>query len=296
MGDGELTAAASGVFALGRSVAVTRLGFGAMRLTRPGTRGGEPQERDTAIRVLRRAAGLGVDFFDTADSYGPSVSEQLIREALHPYQGITVATKGGLVSTGPGQWDLAGRPDQLRQSAEQSLRRLGLDTVDLYQLHAIDPGVPVAEQVGALDELRKQGKIRHIGLCGVTVDDIREARLTAPIASVQAPYHLADRRNEAAVDYCEREGLGFMACSPLGLTGAGRRVHGSGPLPRLARQAGASTAQLALAWLLRRSPVMLPVPGTSSQAHLEENVAAAGLELTDEEFGVLSALAEPGPG
>jgi pyridoxine 4-dehydrogenase len=295
MRDGELTAAASGVFALGRSVAVTRLGFGAMRLTGPGI-WGEPPERGAAIRVLRRAADLGVDFFDTADSYGPSVSEQLIREALHPYQGITVATKGGLVRAGPGQWDPAGRPDQLRKSAEMSLRRLGLDTIDLYQLHSIDPAVPAADQIGTLDQLRKQGKIRHIGLCGVSVDEISEARLTAPIASVQDPYHLADRRNEAVVGYCEREGLGFMACSPLGLTGAGRRVHGAGPLARLARQAGASTAQLALAWLLRRSPVMLPVPGTGSLAHLEENVAAAELELTDEEFDALSGLAEPALG
>jgi len=295
MRDGELTAAASGVFALGRSVAVTRLGLGTMRLTGPGI-WGEPPGRDAAVAVLRRAADLGVDFFDTADSYGPSVSEQLIREALHPYRGITVTTKGGLLRTGPGQWDPAGRPDQLIRSAEMSLRRLGLDTIDLYQLHKIDPAVPAADQIGTLDQLRKQGKIRHIGLCGVSVDEIREARLTAPIASVQDSYHLADRQNEAVLDYCEREGLGFMACSPLGLTGAGRRVHGTGSLARLARQAGATTAQLALAWLLRRSPVMLPVPGTGSLEHLEENVAAAELELTDEEVQALSGLAEPALG
>jgi len=295
MTDSAITAAASGVFALGRSVAVTRLGFGAMRITGPGA-WGDPPEREAAIQVLRRAVDLGVDLVDTADSYGPFVSEELIREALYPYRGVTVATKGGLERTGPGQWTPDGRPEHLRQCAEMSLRRLGLDTIDVYQLHSVDPRVPAADQIGALAELRKEGKIRHIGLCDVSIDDISEARLTAPVASVQNPYHLADRRHEAVLDYCEREGLGFLACSPLGLTGAGRRIHSTGPLVRLARQTGTSTVQLALAWLLRRSPVMLPLPGTRSVAHLEENVAAAELELTDEEFTALSALAEPGPG
>jgi aryl-alcohol dehydrogenase-like predicted oxidoreductase len=294
MTDSAVTAAASGVFAIGRNVAVTRLGFGATRITGPGG-WGEPPERQAAIQVLRRAADLGVDFIDTADSYGPFVSEELIREALHPYRGIAVATKGGLVRTGPGRSEPDGRPEHLRQSAEMSLRRLGLDTIELYQLHAVDPRIAVADQIGTLDELRKEGKIRHIGLCGVSVGDISEARLTAPVASVQNPYHLADRRHEAVLEYCEREGLGFLPCSPLGLTGAGRRVHQAGPLAQLARQTGTSTVQLALAWLLRRSPVMLPVPGTRSAAHLEENVAAAELELTDEEFQALSGLAEPGP-
>jgi pyridoxine 4-dehydrogenase len=295
MTDSAITAAASGVFALGRNVAVTRLGFGAMRITGPGV-WGDPPERNAAVQVLRRAADLGVDFIDTADSYGPFVSEELIREALYPYSGVTVATKGGLVRTGPGQWETDGRPGHLRECAEMSLRRLGLDTIDLYQLHAIDPQIPAADQIGALAELRGEGKIRHIGLCDVSIDEISEARLTAPVASVQNPYHLADRRHEAVLEYCEREGLGFLACSPTGLTTAHRRAHGTGPLARLARQAGTSTVQLALAWLLRRSPVMLPLPGTRSVAHLEENVAAAELELTDEEFGALSALAEPGPG
>jgi len=295
MTEGELTAAASGVFAIGRNVAVTRLGFGAMRMTGPGG-WGEPPDRDAAIRVLRRAADLGVDFIDTADSYGPNASEELIREALHPYRGITVATKGGLVRTGPGQWRADGRPERLRECAEMSLRRLGLDTIDLYQLHGIDPQVPAADQIGALDALRKEGKIRHIGLCDVSADDLSEARLTAPVASVQNPYHLADRRYEAVVDYCEREGLGFLACSPLALTGAGRRAHNSGPLARLARETGSTTVQLALAWLLRRSPVLLPIPGTCSIAHLEENIVAAELELTDEEFGALCELAGPGSG
>jgi aryl-alcohol dehydrogenase-like predicted oxidoreductase len=293
MTDSVVTAAASGVFALGRNVAVTRLGFGAMRITGPGV-WGDPPERHAAVLLLRRAVDLGVDFIDTADSYGPFVSEELIREALHPYREVTVATKGGLLHTGPGRWEPDGRPEHLRRSAEMSLRRLGLDTIELYQLHAIDPQVPAADQLGALDELRREGKIRHIGLCGVSTEEISEARLTAPVACVQNPYHLADRRHEPVLDYCEREGIGFVPCSPLALTGAGRRAHWAGPLARLAAATGTSTFQLALAWLLRRSPVMLPVPGTSSAAHLEENVAAAELELTDEEFGALSALARPG--
>jgi pyridoxine 4-dehydrogenase len=291
MTDGELAAAPSGVFALGGNVAVTRLGYGAMRITGPGI-WGEPADRGEAIRVLRRAVELGVDFIDTADSYGPFVSEELIHEALHPYDDVTVATKGGLFRPGPDQWDRDGRPEYLRQCVETSLRRLGLDMIDLYQLHRIDPRVPAADQVGELNQLRKEGKIRHIGLSEVSVADIAEARLTAPIASVQNLYNLLDRRHEAVLDYCEREGLGFMSYCPIA---AGRLASPVGPLAMLARQVGASPVQLALAWMLRRSPVMLPIPGTGSVKHLEENVAAAQLELTDDQFRALSDLARPDP-
>jgi len=291
MVDGEPAAAASGVFSLGGNVAVTRLGYGAMRLTGRGI-WGEPADRDAAIRVLRRAAELGVDFFDTADSYGPQVSETLIREALHPYEAVTVATKGGLVRAGPDQWGTVGRPEYLRQCVEMSLRRLGLETIDLYQLHRIDPQIPAADQVGELSDLRKEGKIRHIGLSGVSVPEIREARLTAPIASVQNLYNLFDRGSEEVLDYCEREGLGFIPYCPVA---TGRLASPFGPLSQLARQAGATGVQLALAWTLRRSPVMLPIPGTSSVAHLEENVAAASVELTDEQFRALSGLVQPRP-
>jgi aryl-alcohol dehydrogenase-like predicted oxidoreductase len=290
MHDGELVAAASGVFALGGNVAVTRLGYGAMRITGPGT-WGVPADRGEAIRVLRRAVELGVDFIDTADSYGPFVSEELIREALHPYDDVTIATKGGLVRPGPDRWGQDGRPEYLRECVEASLGRLGLDTIDLYQLHRIDPKVPAADQVGELNRLRKEGKIRHIGLSEVSVAEIAEARLTAPIASVQNLYNLLDRRHEAALDYCEREGLGFLPYCPIA---TGQLAGPVGPLATLARQTGASPVQLALAWMLRRSPVMLPIPGTASVSHLEENVAAAHVELTDEQFRALSGLAAPG--
>lgn len=292
MHDGELVAAASGVFALGGNVAVTRLGYGAMRITGPGI-WGEPADRGEAIRVLRRAVELGVDFVDTADSYGPFVSEELIREALHPYDDVTIATKGGLVRPGPDRWGQDGRPEYLRECVEASLSRLGLDTIDLYQLHRIDPKIPAADQVGELNQLRKEGKIRHIGLSEVSVAEIAEARLTAPIASVQNLYNLLDRRHEAALDYCEREGLGFLPYCPIA---TGQLAGPVGPLAMLARQTGASPVQLALAWLLRRSPVMLPIPGTGSVGHLEENVAAARVELTDEQFRALSDLASPDRG
>jgi pyridoxine 4-dehydrogenase len=291
MADGEVAAAASGVFALGGTVAVTRLGFGAMQITGRGV-WGEPADRDTAIRVLRRAVELGVDLIDTADSYGPHVSEELIREALHPYDGVTIATKGGLTRSGPDQWGTVGRPEYLRRCVEMSLRRLGLDTIDLYQLHRIDPQVPADDQVGELGALRKEGKIRHIGLSGVTVPEIGEARLTAPIASVQNRYNVLDRRSEEVLDYCEREGLGFM---PYGPVASGRFAVPAGPLVQVAQEAGATGIQVALAWALRRSPVMLPIPGTGSVAHLEENVGAAQVELTDDQFAALSALADPGP-
>ncbi len=291
MADGELPVAASGVFSLGGTVAVTRLGYGAMRITGPGV-WGDPPDRDAAIRVLRRAVELGVDFIDTADSYGPHVSEELIREALHPYDGVTIATKGGLTRSGPDQWGTVGRPEYLRQCVEMSLRRLGLETIDLYQLHRVDPQVPAADQVGELGTLRKEGKIQHIGLSEVSVPEIGEARLTAPIASVQNLYHVLDRRSEEVLDYCEREGLGFIPYCPIA---SGQFAGPAGPLAQLARQAGATGVQLALAWMLRRSPVMLPIPGTGSVAHLEENVGAAQVELTDDQFATLSAFADPGP-
>jgi pyridoxine 4-dehydrogenase len=288
--DSELVAAASGVFSLGGNVAVTRLGYGAMRITGRGV-WGEPADRDAAIGVLRRAVELGVDFIDTADSYGPFVSEELICEALHPYDSVTIATKGGLTRSGPDQWGTVGRPEYLRQCVEMSLRRLRLDTIDLYQLHRIDPQIPASDQVGELADLRKEGKIRHIGLSEVSVPEIGEARLTAPIASVQNLYNVLDRRSEDVLEYCEREGLGFIPYCPIA---TGQFAAPYGPLAQLARQAGATGVQLALAWMLRRSPVMLPIPGTGSLAHLEENVAAAQVELTDEHFDALSALAAPG--
>jgi pyridoxine 4-dehydrogenase len=287
--DSELVAAASGVFSLGGNVAVTRLGYGAMRITGRGV-WGEPADRGAAIGVLRRAVELGVDFIDTADSYGPFVSEELICEALYPYDGVTIATKGGLTRGGPDQWGTVGRPEYLRQCVEMSLRRLRLDTIDLYQLHQIDPQIPATDQVGELADLRKEGKIRHIGLSNVSVPDIGEARLTAPIASVQNLYNVLDRRSEDVLDYCEREGLGFIPYCPIA---TGQFAAPSGPLAKLARQAGATGVQLALAWMLRRSPVMLPIPGTASAEHLEENVGAAQVELTDELFDALSALAPP---
>jgi pyridoxine 4-dehydrogenase len=289
MAEGDLTAAASGVFSLGGNMPVTRLGYGAMRITGPGI-WGEPADRAVAVRVLRRAVDLGVDFIDTADSYGPFVSEDLVREALHPYPGVTVATKGGLTRSGPDQWGTVGRPEYLRDCVEGSLRRLGLDTIDLYQLHRIDPLVPAADQVGELSNLRKEGKIRHIGLSEVSVAEIREARLTTPVASVQNLYNVLERRSEAVLDYCEREGLGFLPYCPIA---SGQFAAPTGRLATLAKEAGATAVQVSLAWLLRRSPVMLPIPGTGSPEHLEDNVGAAEVELTDEQFGALSGLRAP---
>jgi len=282
----NLPAAASGVFSLGGSMPVTRLGYGAMRITGPGI-WGEPRDRNEAIRVLRRAVELGVDLIDTADSYGPFISEELIKEALHPYTGVTVATKGGLVRTGPGQWHPVGRPEYLRQCVEMSMRRLGMDTIALYQLHRIDPQVPLADQVGVLDQMRREGKIVLIGLSNVSVAEITQARLITAIASVQNLYNVVNRKSEAVLDYCAREGLGFIPWFPVA---TGELARPGGPLAKLAGQIGGTPAQIALAWLLRRSPVLLPIPGTSSTAHLEENIAAAGVMLTDWQFEAISAL------
>jgi aryl-alcohol dehydrogenase-like predicted oxidoreductase len=285
--DNGKLAADSGTFLIGGDLPVTRLGFGAMRITGRGI-WGDPADRATAIAVLRRAAELGVDFIDTADSYGPCVSEELIAEALYPYQGVTVATKGGLVRTGPDQWHPVGRPAYLRQCVELSLRRLRLETIELYQLHRVDPEVPLADQLGELDAMRREGKIARIGLSEVSVAQTAEARLTAPIVSVQNLYNLANRQSEEVADYCEREGLAFIPWFPIA---TGELARAGGKLAVLARQAGCTPAQLALAWLLRRSPVILPIPGTGSLEHLAENVGAAGIELTDEQFEALSELA-----
>jgi pyridoxine 4-dehydrogenase len=263
-----------------------RLGFGTMRLTGPGA-WGEPSDRRAMVRILRRAAGLGVDFFDTADSYGPLVSEEIVAEALHPYSGVIVATKGGLVRTGPDEWHPVGRPEYLRQCVEMSLRRLRRDTIELYYLHRIDPAVPLADQLGVLNDMRKAGKIVRIGLCEVTVQEIAEARLITPIASVQNRYNILNRRSEDVLDYCEREGLTFVPWAPVN---AGRLTGPASPLSEVSRRANVTPVQFALAWLLRRSSVMLPIPGTTSMQHLAENMTAATLDLTQEQFESVLAI------
>jgi aryl-alcohol dehydrogenase-like predicted oxidoreductase len=281
-------ATASGTFGLGGDLVVHRLGFGTMQLPGPGV-WGEPRDRDEAIRVLRRAVELGVDLMDTADSYGPYVAEELIREALHPYPaGLVIATKAGLLRTGPGKWVPLGKPAYLRQECMLSLRRLRLERIDLFQLHRIDPEVPLAEQIGELRSLQSEGLIRHIGLSEVGVEQIEQARRIAGIVSVQNRYNLADREYEPVLEHCEREGIAFIPWFPLA---TGRLARPGSPLQAMADELGATPAQLALAWLLHRSPVMLPIPGTSSVAHLEENVAAATIELTPEQVDQLSRLA-----
>jgi pyridoxine 4-dehydrogenase len=279
-------AAQSGTYDLGGGLPVNRLGYGAMQLTGPGV-WGPPKDRDEALRVLRRAVELGVNFIDTADSYGPAVAEPLIKEALHPYpDGLVIATKAGFTRQGPGEWTPLGRPEYLKQQVELSLRFLGLETIDLLQLHRIDPKVPVAESLGALVELQQEGKIRHIGLSEVSVEELQEAQKTAEIVSVQNLYNLANRESEPLLDHAESHGIGFIPWFPLA---TGRLADAGGPLAELAKELDASPSQLALAWLLRRSPVMLPIPGTSSVAHLEDNLAAASIELTDEQFDRLTA-------
>ncbi len=285
---GTGSVAASGTFALGGDLTVTRLGFGAMRITGPGI-WGPPADEDNALAVLRRAVELGVDFIDTAESYGPYVSEELIRTALHPYDGVVIATKGGLLRTGPDVWPICGKPEYLRQGVEMSLRRLGVERIDLWQLHRIDPDVPAADQFGVMKDLQDEGKIRHLGLSEVSVDDIKAAREVIDVVSVQNLYNLGNRQSEDVLTYCEQEGIGFIPWFPVA---AGELARPGGLLDEIASAHSATHAQLALAWLLRRSPVMLPIPGTGSVAHLEENCAAADVELTDEEYDALTAAGQ----
>jgi aryl-alcohol dehydrogenase-like predicted oxidoreductase len=285
---GDRPAAASGEFAIGGDLTVHRLGFGAMRITGPGI-WGEPTDRGEALQVLRRAEGLGVTLIDTADSYGPYVSEDLIAEALHPYpEGLVIATKGGLTRHGPDIWMPVGRPEYLRQCVEMSLRRLRLDRIDLYQLHRIDPQVPLADQLGVLSDLQREGKIRHLGLSEVSVDEIEEARKHIEVATVQNLYNLTNRQSESVLEHCERLGIGFIPWFPLA---TGQLAKPGGVLSEAASRHGVPPAQLALAWLLHRSPVMLPIPGTSKVTHLEDNIAAAAISLGQEEVDQLSALA-----
>ncbi|MCZ8381578.1 aldo/keto reductase [Mycobacterium sp. CPCC 205372] len=287
----ETVASASGTFSLGGDLTVNRLGFGAMRLTGKGV-WGPPADPDECIRVLRRAVELGVDFIDTADSYGPYVSEDLIRRALHPYtDGLVIATKAGLLRTGPDEWTPLGFPAYLRQQCETSLRRLDVDTIDLFQLHRIDSKFPAEDQVGELRTLQQEGKIRHIGLSEVDVDQLEAAQKVATIVSVQNMYNVSTRTAEPLLDKVTEEGIGFIPWFPLA---AGPLAAPGGPLQRIADDHGATPSQLALAWLLKRSPVVLPIPGTSSVAHLEENVAAAQITLSDDEFETLSRAGEAG--
>jgi len=277
----------SGVFSIGGGLNVHRLGFGAMRITGRGI-WGDPADRAEALRVLRRLPELGVDFIDTADSYGPDVSELLIREALHPYRGLVVATKGGLTRTGPDHWTPLGRPEYLIQQAYKSRRNLGVETIDLWQLHRIDPKVPRDEQFDAVRSLIDAKLVRYVGLSEVSVDEIEAASKVFPVATVQNRYNLGDRASEAVLDYCEKRGIGFIPWFPLA---SGELAGPGSALTQAARAHKATPGQVALAWLLKRSPVMLPIPGTSKVAHLEENVAAAGLKLSDGEFAALDQAA-----
>jgi aryl-alcohol dehydrogenase-like predicted oxidoreductase len=270
---------------IGDDLTVGRVGFGAMRITGRGI-WGPPGDEAAALALLRRVAESGVTFIDTADSYGPAVSEELIAKALHPYPaGLVIATKGGLERPGPDQWVANGRPDHLRTACEASLRRLRLERIDLYQLHTVDTRVPIEESVGVLAQLQIQGKIRHIGVSNVSADQLARARRVAPIVTVQNRYSLADRGSDALVDLCAREGLAFIPWYPLA---AGRLAEPGSSLAEAARRHSATPGQVALAWLLRRSPAMLPIPGTSSRAHFEENLAASRLVLTEDEFAALS--------
>jgi pyridoxine 4-dehydrogenase len=278
-------AAAAGTIAVGGAT-VNRMGFGAMQLTGPGV-WGPPADRPVAIAVLREAAELGIDFFDTADAYGPGDSEELLREALSPYRGLCIATKGGLVRPGPHRWHPVGLPEYLRQCVELSLRRLGVERIDLYQLHRIDARYPLADQVGVLADLRAEGKIRDIGLSEVTVGQLDQAHAIVPIAAVQNLYHLRDRSADPLLGRCEELGVAFIPWYPFG---NGELARADGPLAEVARTSGVPAAQLALAWLLQRSAVMLPIPGTSRAEHLRVNTAAAGVSLDADTLAVLDRL------
>ena len=262
---------------------VHRLGFGAMRITGPGV-WGYPADREGALAVLRRAVELGVDFIDTADSYGPAVSEELIAEALAPYGEVRVATKAGFLRTGPDKWVPCGKPDYLRQECEMSLRRLGVESIDLFQLHRIDPEVPAEDQFGLLADLLAEGKVRAVGLSEVNVNEIRAARAVVEISTVQNLYNVSRRSSEDVVSYCDAEGIGFIPWFPVA---AGALARPGGVLDAVATKLGASTAQVSLAWLLARSPVVLPIPGTSKVAHLEENMAARYIELSAEDLAAI---------
>jgi pyridoxine 4-dehydrogenase len=281
-----LNASQSGTFLIGGDIPVHRLGFGAMRITGNGV-WGPPKDHDEALAVLRRAVELGVNLIDTAESYGPQVSEALIAEALYPYpKGLVIATKGGLERTGPNQWPVNGRPARLRTQLEGSLTRLKLERIDLWQLHRIDPAVPEDDQFGAIREFQREGKILHAGLSEVTVEQIERARKFFDVVSVQNRYNLADREWENVLDYCDRENIGFIPWFPLQ---TGKLAGDGGPLSKIAKRHDATPAQIALAWLLKRSKVMLPIPGTSRVTHLEENIGGAGIELTEEEFSTIGS-------
>jgi pyridoxine 4-dehydrogenase len=288
MNQGLDVAGKAGEFLIGNDLPVTRLGFGTMRITGKGI-WGQPADRAEAVRVLRRAVELGINFIDTADSYGPGVSEEIVAEALYPYPtNLVIATKGGFERPGPDRWVENGRPEHLRSACEGSLRRLRLDRIDLYQLHRIDPKVPAEDQFGTLKDLQAEGKIRHIGLSEVSVRQIRHAQTIIPIVSVQNRYSLADRGSEDVLECCEKEEMGFIPWFPLA---AGQLSSGDSPIRRVAEQLTATPSQVALAWLLSRSPVLLPIPGTSSVAHLEENVAAAGLKIDENKMEELAHAA-----
>lgn len=284
----ERPAERSGTFVIGGDMPVHRLGFGSMQLTGPGI-WGDPTDPAEAVRVLRRAVELGVTLIDTADSYGPYVAEDLIRKALRPYSDdLVIATKAGLTRGGPGNWEPVGRPEYLRQEAEMSLRRLGLERIDLFQLHRIDPKVPLADQVGELALLQKEGKIRHIGLSEVTIDELKQAQRYATIVTVQNKYNLEERTAEPLLDHAAKHGIGFIPWFPLA---TGALAKDGSVLTELAKRLGATPSQLALAWLLHRSPVMLPIPGTSKVKHLEDNIAAATITLSDADAEALSKAA-----
>jgi pyridoxine 4-dehydrogenase len=279
----------SGTFAIGGDLEVRRLGYGAMQILGEG-RWGEPVDHDGAIAVLRRAVELGVDFIDTADSYGPFVSEDLIREALHPYGHVRVATKAGFTRQGPGVWTMCGHPAYLRQCAEMSLRRLGVEALDLWQLHRIDPDFPLEDQLGVFVDMAAEGKVHHVGLSEVSVDELVAAQAITPIATVQNLYNVANRQSEALLDHCTEHGIGFIPWFPVA---SGQVAAPDGPLAAIAARTGHTPAQLSLAWLLQRSPVMLPIPGTKSVAHVEENCAAALVELDATTVAELDALSAP---
>jgi pyridoxine 4-dehydrogenase len=279
----KLDAGKSGSFKIGGDIEIHRLGFGAMRLTGPGI-WGQPADRAEALRTLKRVPQLGINFIDTADSYGPDISEQLIREALYPYDGILIATKAGLRRPSPGQWEPDGRPASLREQAIKSREKLGLEQIGLWQLHRIDPRVPRDKQFAAVKSLLNEGIIRHAGLSNVSVEDIKAASEVFKVATVQNRYNLVDRGSEDVLDYCERQGIGFIPWFPLA---AGSLAKDRSILDSVAKAHNATPSQIALAWVLKRSPVMLPIPGTSKVAHLEENVAAVDIQLSDEEFAAL---------